>query len=59
MVYFQGPTRSATSGRLRAEAAAISEEDFRHYSGGVAALYVEADRILGELPAAPRRTARR
>ena len=51
MVYFQGTDEIGhVLGRYAApKLPAVSEEDFRKYKDGVAALYVEADRILGEL----------
>jgi arylsulfatase A-like enzyme/Flp pilus assembly protein TadD len=51
MIYFQGTDEIGhVLGRYEApKAAAVSEEDFRRYKNGVAAIYVEADRILGEL----------
>ena len=58
----RGRTRSATSsGATRRRRCRRSpSEDFAKYKDGVAAIYVEADRILGEIAArAPRRTARR
>jgi Tfp pilus assembly protein PilF len=57
MVYFQGTDEIGhVLGRFEApKMPAVSEEDFGKYRGGVVALYVEADRILGELA---RRAAR-
>jgi len=57
MVYFQGTDEIGhVLGRFEApRMPAVSEEDFQKYRHGVAALYVEADRILGELA---RRAAR-
>ncbi|MCM3876376.1 MAG: alkaline phosphatase family protein, partial [Thermoanaerobaculia bacterium] len=57
MVYFQGTDEIGhVLGRFEApKMPAISEEDFRRYKDGVVAIYVEADRILGELA---RRAAR-
>jgi Flp pilus assembly protein TadD len=51
MVYFQGTDEIGhVLGRYTApKMPAVSEEDFRKYRDGVVALYVEADRILGEL----------
>ena len=51
MVYFQGTDEIGhLLGRYAApKMPAVSEEDFRRYKDGVEALYVEADRILGEL----------
>ena len=51
MVYFQGTDEIGhVLGRYAApKLPAVSEEDFAKYKDGVAALYVEADRILGEL----------
>jgi arylsulfatase A-like enzyme/Tfp pilus assembly protein PilF len=57
MVYFQGTDEIGhVLGRYAApKMPAVSEEDFQKYKDGVVALYVEADRILGELA---RRAAR-
>jgi Flp pilus assembly protein TadD/arylsulfatase A-like enzyme len=51
MVYFQGTDEIGhVLGRYAPpKMPAVSEEDFERYKDGVAALYVEADRILGEL----------
>jgi Flp pilus assembly protein TadD len=51
MVYFQGTDEIGhILGRYAApKMPAVSEEDFNKYNDGVVALYVEADRILGEL----------
>ena len=51
MVYFQGTDEIGhVAGRYAApRMPAVSEEDFNKYKDGVAALYVEADRLLGEL----------
>ncbi len=51
MVYFQGTDEIGhVLGRFEApKMPAVSEEDFRRYKDGVVAIYVEADRILGEL----------
>ena len=51
MVYFQGTDEIGhVVGRYAApKMPAVSEEDFNKYRDGVVALYVEADRILGEL----------
>ncbi len=51
MVYFQGTDEIGhVLGRYASpKLPAVSEEDFQRYKDGVAALYVEADRILGEL----------
>ena len=51
MVYFQGTDEIGhVLGKYEPpKMPAVSEEDFRKYQDGVAALYVEADRILGEL----------
>lgn len=51
MVYFQGTDEIGhVLGRYGApKLAAVSEEDFRRYRDGVAAIYAEADRILGEI----------
>jgi Flp pilus assembly protein TadD len=53
MVYFQGTDEIGhVLGRYAApRMPAVAEEDFRKYRDGVAAVYVEADRILGELAA--------
>ena len=53
MVYFQGTDEIGhVLGRFHPpKLPAVSEEDFRRFSGGVVALYQEADRILGELMA--------
>ncbi len=57
MVYFQGTDEIGhVLGRYAApKMSAVPEEDFQRYKDGVVALYVEADRILGELS---RRAAR-
>jgi len=51
MVYFQGTDEIGhILGRYAPpKLPAVSEEDFQKYKDGVVALYVEADRILGEL----------
>jgi len=51
MVYFQGTDEIGhVLGRYEAPRAAdVSEADFATYKDGVAAIYVEADRMLGEL----------
>jgi Flp pilus assembly protein TadD len=51
MVYFQGTDEIGhVLGRYAApKLPSVSEEDFAKYRDGVVALYVEADRILGEL----------
>jgi Flp pilus assembly protein TadD/arylsulfatase A-like enzyme len=51
MVYFQGTDEVGhVLGRYTApKMPAVAEDDFRKYQDGVTALYVEADRILGEL----------
>ena len=51
MVYFQGTDEIGhVLGRFEApKLPAVSEEDFGKFKDGIAALYVEADRILGEL----------
>ncbi len=51
MVYFQGTDEIGhVLGRYEApKMPAVSEEDFRKYKDGVNAIYVEADRILGEI----------
>jgi predicted AlkP superfamily phosphohydrolase/phosphomutase/Flp pilus assembly protein TadD len=51
MVYFQGTDEVGhVLGRYAApKMTSVSEEDFNKYKDGVVALYVEADRILGEL----------
>ncbi len=51
MVYFQGTDEIGhVLGRYEApKMPAVSEEDFRRYKDGVVAIYLEADRILGEL----------
>jgi Tfp pilus assembly protein PilF len=53
MVYFQGTDEIGhVLGRYEApKLPAVSEEDHRKYRDGIAAIYVEADRILGELAA--------
>lgn len=57
MVYFQGTDEIGhVLGRFEPpKMPAVSDEEFRKYQGGVVALYVEADRILGEIA---RRAAR-
>ena len=54
MVYFQGtdefsPVVVAFQRLSESICVRVSDADFRRFSGGVAALYAEADRILGEL----------
>jgi Tfp pilus assembly protein PilF len=51
MVYFQGTDEIGhVLGRFAApKVPSVSEEDFARYKDGVAAVYVEADHILGEL----------
>jgi Flp pilus assembly protein TadD len=53
MVYFQGTDEIGhVLGRFGApRLAGVTEEDLRKYGNGVAALYEEADRLLGELSA--------
>ena len=53
MVYFQGTDEIGhVLGKYEApKAAGVSEEDFRKFRNGVAAIYVESDRILGEIAA--------
>ena len=53
MVYFQGTDEIGhVLGRYEApKLPAVSEDDHRKYRDGIAAIYVEADRVLGELAA--------
>jgi Flp pilus assembly protein TadD/predicted AlkP superfamily pyrophosphatase or phosphodiesterase len=53
MVYFQGTDEIGhVLGRYEPpKLPAVSEQDFAKYKDGIAAIYVEADRVLGELAA--------
>jgi Flp pilus assembly protein TadD len=53
MVYFQGTDEIGhVLGRYEPpKMPAVSEQDFAKYKDGIAAIYVEADRVLGELAA--------
>ena len=53
MIYFQGTDEIGhVLGRFEApKLPAVSEQDFAKYKDGIVAIYVEADRVLGELAA--------